>query len=49
MARRRGYFNLSTVERLWREHAEGHRWDGHLWLLLNFELWHRLYLDGEAV
>lgn len=35
---------------MWREHIEGrHVWDTHLWLLLNFELWHRIYLDGEAV
>ena len=48
--RRRGYFNMDTVERLWREHGAGyHRWHEHLWLLLNFELWHRLYLDREAV
>lgn len=47
-ARRRGYFNIPMVERLWREHFEGRQvWDGHLWLLLNFELWHRIYLDGE--
>jgi asparagine synthase (glutamine-hydrolysing) len=46
-ARRRGYFNMPAVERLWREHAQGrHVWDTHLWLLLNFELWHRAYLDG---
>jgi asparagine synthase (glutamine-hydrolysing) len=48
--RRRGYFNMSVVERLLREHIEGrHVWDTHLWLLLNFELWHRIYLDGEPV
>jgi asparagine synthase (glutamine-hydrolysing) len=48
--RRRGYFNVPVVERLWREHAEGrHVWDSQLWLLLNFELWHRIYLEGEAV
>jgi asparagine synthase (glutamine-hydrolysing) len=48
--RRRGYFNMSVVERLWREHVEGRNvWDTHLWLLLNFELWHRIYLDGEGV
>jgi asparagine synthase (glutamine-hydrolysing) len=46
----RGYFNMSVVERLLREHIEGrHVWDTHLWLLLNFELWHRIYLDGEPV
>jgi asparagine synthase (glutamine-hydrolysing) len=48
--RQRGYFNSSFVERLWREHIAGrHAWDSHLWLLLNFELWHRIYLEGEAV
>ncbi len=49
-ARRRGYFNMSVIERLWKEHLEGrHVWDTHLWLLLNFELWHRIYLDGDGV
>ena len=48
--RQRGYFNVPVVEGLWREHIEGrHVWDGHLWLLLNLELWHRIYLDGEGV
>jgi asparagine synthase (glutamine-hydrolysing) len=45
--RDRGYFDPAVVERLWREHVEGrHVWDAQLWLLLNFELWHRTYLDG---
>jgi asparagine synthase (glutamine-hydrolysing) len=48
-ARRRGYFNADAIERLWRQHADGHRFDGQLWLLLNFELWHRVYLDREPV
>ncbi len=49
-SRRRGYFNMDVVERMWREHVVGrHVWDTHLWLLLNFELWHRIYLDGEPV
>ncbi len=48
-AKQRGYFDTAFVERLWREHAEGrHIWDGQLWLLLNFELWHRAYLDGAT-
>ena len=48
--RQRGYFNPAFVERLWREHQDGrHVWDAQLWLLLNFELWHRIYLDGEPV
>ncbi len=48
--RRRGYLNMPVVERLWREHQQGrHVWDTQLWLLLNLELWQRIYLDGEAV
>jgi len=48
--RRRGYFDMSVVERLWREHLEGrHVWSTHLWLLLNLEIWHRIYLDREEV
>ncbi|HEX9711912.1 MAG TPA: asparagine synthase (glutamine-hydrolyzing) [Actinomycetota bacterium] len=47
---RRGYFDARVVERLLREHADGRRvWDTHLWLLLNFELWHRRFLDGAGV
>jgi len=47
--RQRGYFNMDFIERLWREHVGGHAvWTEHLWILLNFELWHRAYLDGEA-
>jgi len=48
--RDRGYFQMSVIERLWREHRDGrHVWDEHLWLLLNFELWQRIYLDREPV
>jgi asparagine synthase (glutamine-hydrolysing) len=47
--RRRGYFDMAVVERLWREHVNGrHVRSSQLWLLVNFELWHRIYLDGEA-
>ena len=49
-ARGRGYFDVPVIERLWREHGQGrHVWDRQLWLLLNFELWNRLYLDREPV
>jgi asparagine synthase (glutamine-hydrolysing) len=48
--RRRGIFNMHVVERLWREHMEGRRvWDAQLWLLLNFELWCRVYMDEASV
>jgi asparagine synthase (glutamine-hydrolysing) len=44
--RQRGYFNGSVVERMYKEHLSGRNvWDAHLWLLMNFELWHRQYLD----
>lgn len=48
--RRRGYFNMQMIERMWQEHAHGRQvWDTQLWLLLNFELWYRIYMDGEGV
>ena len=48
--RKRGYFNTDFIERLWREHVDGRNvWTAHLWTLLNFELWHRVYLDGETI
>src|SRR5438105_3643642 len=47
--RSRGYFNMALVEQLWKEHIEGrHDRTGHLWLLLNFELWQRAYLDRSS-
>lgn len=49
-SRQRGYFNLPVIERLWRDHVAGREvWNRQLWLLLNFELWHRMYLDREVV
>lgn len=46
--RQRGYFNTATVERMWKDHVNGrHVLDAQLWLLLNFELWHRVFLDGS--
>ena len=45
-SRQRGYFRPAEVERLWGEHQAGREVrDSHLWLLLNFELWAREYLD----
>jgi asparagine synthase (glutamine-hydrolysing) len=45
-ARERGFFNYSGVERLCREHLLG-KFDHsyRLWLLLWFELWHRIFID----
>jgi asparagine synthase (glutamine-hydrolysing) len=46
--RQRGFFRVDAVERLWREHQTGREVrDSHLWLLLNFELWARRFLDSR--
>jgi asparagine synthase (glutamine-hydrolysing) len=48
-ARNRGYFEPRVVERLLDEHARGRNiWGRALWMLLGFELWHRIYLDRES-
>ncbi len=48
--RQRGFFRADAVERLWREHQDGRQVrDNHLWLLLNFELWARQFLDSRNV
>ncbi len=45
--RQRGYFNHAYVEQLYRAHQAGQQThDTALWLLLNFELWHRIFMDG---
>ena len=45
----RGIFNPREVERLWNDHQTGREVrDQHLWLLMNFELWARRYLDQQA-
>jgi asparagine synthase (glutamine-hydrolysing) len=48
--RQRGYVRADAVERLWRDHQGGHEVrDTHLWLLMNFELWARTFLDARTV
>ncbi|MEM9058227.1 MAG: asparagine synthase-related protein, partial [Pseudomonadota bacterium] len=46
----RGIFDAAYVARLLDEHVSG-RVDHNyrLWILLNLELWHRLYFDGCSV
>jgi asparagine synthase (glutamine-hydrolysing) len=42
----RGYFDPSYIRTLLKEHSTGRRDQSHqLWLLWNFELWHRKFLD----
>jgi asparagine synthase (glutamine-hydrolysing) len=46
---RQGLFQRATVERLLAEHRQN-RYDHHvrLWMLLNLEVWHRLYIVGQG-
>jgi len=49
-ALRRGFFQPAALRRLAEEHRAGIREHGdRLWLLVNLEIWQRLFLDGEAV
>jgi asparagine synthase (glutamine-hydrolysing) len=47
---REGIFRKSSVSRLIKEHRSG-RVDHHvrLWMLLNLEIWHRMYIQGEEI
>ncbi|MEW6260542.1 MAG: asparagine synthase (glutamine-hydrolyzing) [Thermodesulfobacteriota bacterium] len=43
---KRGIFNVSFLNKLVREHADGRRdWSGRLWALLFLELWFREFID----
>ncbi len=49
-ARARGIFDTNAVRALWADHQDQRGvYDYHLWLLLNFELWARQYLDRQAI
>lgn len=46
----RGYFQPAAVTRLLDEHISGERNHGqHIWLLLTFEWWHRLFIDATVL
>ena len=47
-ARARGLFDAITVERLVGEHIRGLNHSERLWALLTFEIWARMFLDGES-
>ncbi|MEO8464686.1 MAG: asparagine synthase (glutamine-hydrolyzing) [Gammaproteobacteria bacterium] len=47
-ARQRGIFDGAAVETLRREHESGVNHGERLWALITFELWARMFLDGEA-
>ncbi|MDP9161361.1 MAG: asparagine synthase (glutamine-hydrolyzing) [Acidobacteriota bacterium] len=45
----RGLFKREAIRRLFGEHRAGHRDHGNkIWRLLNLELWHRVFIDGET-
>ncbi|HEX9444544.1 MAG TPA: asparagine synthase (glutamine-hydrolyzing) [Candidatus Binatia bacterium] len=47
-ARERGLFDPAMLQRLAEEHRSGAREHGdRLWLLVNLEMWQRIFLDGE--
>jgi asparagine synthase (glutamine-hydrolysing) len=44
--KRRGYFNVSYIEKLLRAHQSDQRdYQNQIWMLLNFELWQRVFID----
>ena len=47
-ARERGLFDPIAVSRLVSEHVGGVNHSERLWALLTFEMWARIFLDGEA-
>jgi asparagine synthase (glutamine-hydrolysing) len=47
-ARARGLFAAGAVERLVAEHCRGINHAERLWALLTFEIWARIFLDGET-
>ena len=49
-SRERGLIDPDAVDRLLRQHAEGRTQGGdRIWSLLNLELWHRTFIDGDGV
>ncbi len=46
----RGYFNQSAVLEVLGEHRRGRRDNArHLWEFMMLELWHRMFIDGDAL
>jgi asparagine synthase (glutamine-hydrolysing) len=43
----RGIFDADFVKNLAARHQQGENHDERLWTLLNFEMWHRRFIDGE--
>lgn len=45
--RQRGLFEPRYIEQVVHEHMQGVNHSERLWALMNFEMWARIYLDGE--
>lgn len=43
----RGIFNANFVRDLIAKHNAGENHDERIWFLVNFEIWHRRFLDAE--
>jgi len=44
----RGIFKADFVRNLAERHAKGENHDERLWALLNFEMWQRRFIEGDA-
>jgi len=44
----RGIFDKDAVHEIVARHNLGENHDERLWALLNFEMWHRRFIDGEG-
>jgi asparagine synthase (glutamine-hydrolysing) len=48
-AMQRSYFKKEVVNKILDEHTSGRwNWHNHIWNLLMLELWHRMFIDGQA-
>lgn len=47
-SRQRGLFDAVYVKQVVQEHLKGANHSERLWALLTFEMWARIFLDGEA-
>ncbi|MGE0101428.1 MAG: asparagine synthase (glutamine-hydrolyzing) [Blastocatellales bacterium] len=45
----RGIFNGDYVRQLAARHSAGENHSERLWMLVNFEIWHRRFIDGEVM
>lgn len=46
--RSRGYFNFEYIEKMYKNYQDKNQpFDFQFWLILNFELWHRQFIDNK--